>query len=392
MVDKLTPENIQRANYSFFSSRYFFGFGDENYSFGPIRIVKLLYALISFILNLLIVISLLKRKKKKFSIALVLTGNILIMNFIHTFSYSFEWVLKEDDEYKERGLYILKNGTILNKTENNDIKEKEYYLIGGLLVGNPKNMGVCKFQGFLLVFSALSQDFLINIFFYIINLPKIPSKNVIRVILLLLGYCTPLIIAFIFLLIKGLGINDKFCYIKKFDFTINEKNIVTYKVKENFILLVYSIYIIRFLNLLLSVVLLIKIIRYVKLNKLKNMYILKLSTILIVQVMTIFIGLIYRFGGSIYEGFSRKFCTIFLCINTLDGILFPLSYSLSNGVYKNLFCGISSKDSLDYISGDEEEMLSCGSTKSLIGHSPTVEKTFAMVDVKDDNNFDLSYQ
>lgn len=391
MVDKLTPENIQRANYSFYSSRYFFGFGDENYTFGPVRIVKLLYAIISFILNLLIVISLLKRKKKKFSIALILTGNILLMNFIHTFSYTFEWVLKEDDVNKDRGLYILKNGTILNRTATNDIKEN-YYLIGGLLIGNPNNMGICQFQGFLLVFSALSQDFLINIFFYIINLPKIPSQNIIRVFLLLLGYCTPLIISFIFLLIKGLGINDKFCYIKKFDFTINEKNIVTYKVKDNFIVLVYSIYIIRFLNLLLSLVLLIKIIRYVKLNKLKNMYILKLSTILIVQVVTIFIGLIYRFGGSIYEGFSRNFSTIFLCINTIDGILFPLSYSLSNGVYKNLFCGISSKDSLEYISGDEDEMLSCGSTNSLIGHSPTVEKTFAMVDVKDDNNFDLSYQ
>ena len=121
------------------------------------------------------------------------------------------------------------------------------------------------------------------------------------------------------------------------------------------------------------------------------MYILKLSAILIVQVITILLGLIYRIGSSIDEHFSRKLSNIFLCLNTLDGILFPLSYSLSNGVYRTLFCA-KRKDSKESLSEDEDEFMSYGSASSfLIVPSPTVEKTFAMVDVKDDNNFDLSY-
>ena len=133
-----------------------------------------------------------------------------------------------------------------------------------------------------------------------------------------------------------------------------------------------------------------KIIRYVKLNNLKKIYILKSSAILIIQVITIFIGLIYRIGSSINENFSRYFSRIFLCINTIDGILFPLSYSLSNGIYQNLFCISTSKDSLE--NNDEMLMNSKMDNSSFnIKKVPTNEKTLAMVDLKNDNNFDLSY-
>jgi hypothetical protein len=120
------------------------------------------------------------------------------------------------------------------------------------------------------------------------------------------------------------------------------------------------------------------------------MYILKLSAILIVQVLTILIGLIYRIFGLISESFSRNFAQIFLCINTLDAILFPLSYSLSNGIYNYLFCGISTTDGM-YLSDDQADVLSNKSTNSSQSPGNPEEKTFAMVDVKDDNNFDLSY-
>lgn len=369
MVDIFNSTNINKVGYNFYKPKYFFGFGDADYPSDVVRIIKLLYILISFILNLLIIISLLKRKKKKFSVALILTGNVLIINFIHSFSYSFEWILKR-------------------KYYNLEIENK--YEIGGLLIGNPDKLGVCKFQGFCLIFSALSQDILINIFFFIVNRPKIPSKRAI-IILILLGYFFPLIICIIYLGMNNIGINDKFCYIKKFyvDDSQNEYE-YNYKYNSQYKVSIIFIYIFRTINLIISSILLYKIIIYVKLNKLKNMYIFKLSAILIVQVITIFMGLIYRVIGAIYEPFSRGFAPIFLCINTLDGILFPLSYSLSNGVYKNLFCGISTIDSMVSLSDEENIENSC-STNSL--NSPTLsdEKTFAMVDVKTDNNFDLSY-
>ena len=375
MVDSFNSDNINKKNYNFYKPIYFFGFGDKDYSSDPVRIIKLLYILISFILNLLIIISLLKRKKKKFSIALMLTGNVLIINFIHSFCYSFEWILKEDG----KNLIIDKNG-------NSDSNiEGETYEIGGLLIGNPNNLGVCKFQGFSLIFSALSQDILINIFFYIVNRPKIPNKNLIRIILIVLGYFIPLLISLIYLLKDAIGINDKFCYIKKFYKTEN-----SYKYNDNYIISIIIIYSLRFINLIISSILLYKIIIYVKQNKLKNMYILKLSAILIVQVLTILIGLIYRIFGLISESFSRNFAQIFLCINTLDAILFPLSYSLSNGIYNYLFCGISTTDGM-YLSDDQADVLSNKSTNSSQSPGNPEEKTFAMVDVKDDNNFDLSY-
>ena len=387
MVDEINYQNILYGNYSFYSTQYFFGFSNGNYSSDPVRMIKLLYILISLILNFLIIVFLLKRKKKKFSTALILTGNILIMNFIHTFTYSFEWILKEEDERHEKALYITENGTVLNDIPN--LNDYKYYEIGGLLVGNPYNMNACKLQGFFLVFSALSQDILINIFFTIINLANIPSKKCIRLIVLILGYGFPFLTAIVYFIVDGYGINDKFCYIKKFDFSKEEK-IYTYN-KILFRVLIYLTYSFRTINLFIGIYSLVKIILYVRKNKLSNTYIFKSSSILIVQVITILVGLIYRFSGASNESFSRKFTNIFLCINTLDGILFPLSYSLSNGVYKYLFCGNKKKDSVESFVDEPDIINSSSSMNSLIRPSPTTDKTYAMIDMKESNNFDLSY-
>ncbi len=57
-----------------------------------------------------------------------------------------------------------------------------------------------------------------------------------------------------------------------------------------------------------------------------------------------------------------------------------------------MFCGgYSNKDSLETIADEEEEGKSMGHNNSTSIQNTTGEKTFAMVDVKDDNNFDLSY-
>jgi hypothetical protein len=391
MVDQLNYTNILKKDYNFFSLRYFFGIGDDNYSYDSIRIIKLLHVLINIILNLIIIISIFKKKKEKFSVALILTGNVLLINLIHTFSYSFEWVLKEEDNHHIKTLYIIENGEHFNGDNYRLLNSKKYYEVGGLLVGNIEHLGACKTQGFFLIFSAISQDILINIFFYIINLPKIPSKRKITIFLILLGYCFPLLISFFMLYLEGLGINDKYCYIAKFDVNPDDDN--PYKFKKIFPLLVYIIYGIRTSNLVISIFLLYKIIKYVKDNRLKKTYILKSSAILIVQVTIISIGLIYRLSSSINEDFSRKFSNIFLCINTLDGVLFPLSYSLSNKVFKILFRSQSKDSDLDSIDEDLDifnQKKDQNNSDSNISRNSSTQKSFALFDIKDDNNFELS--
>ena len=44
--------------------------------------------------------------------------------------------------------------------------------VGALLVGNPNHLSACHAQGFLLISSSISQDFLINIFFYMVSSSK----------------------------------------------------------------------------------------------------------------------------------------------------------------------------------------------------------------------------
>lgn len=368
----LNSDNISKGDYNFFSAAYFFGFGDDNYSYDSVRIVKLLYIFISFIFNILIIISIIKKKNRKFSIAFQLTGNILIINFIHSFSYSFEWVLKDSDHF----LKLFKDDT-----------NQSYYEVGGLLVGNMVDNVACITQGFSLVFSSLSQDILINIFFFVINRPKIPSKRRIR-LYLFIGYCFPFIICLIFLKFEEFGINDKFCFIKKFLFENEE-----YSYNENFPIIVMFIYALRLLNLIISIYLLVQIFKYVKANKLKKIYILKSSSILIIQIITILIGFLYRLISAINEEVGREITNTFLYINTLDGILFPLAYSLSYGIFQNLFCE-EKRNTTETITTDEDEETIRNNETNQIQNTisrVTTGKTFAMVDIKDDNNFDLSY-
>jgi hypothetical protein len=320
MADNEIIEKIKKGE-NVFSLSDFFGITDLP------RLIKLVYAIICLILNLLIIISIIKSKTKKFSVAWQLTGNILLMNFIHSSAYLLNWVSTEKIKIDEKG-------NIVDENESGNI-----YKVGGLLIGDLHHMGMCLTQAFLLVFSALSQDFSIIIFFYIINLEKIPSKKKIQIVLLLLAYCFPFLFSLIYLILGQLGLNDRFCYVKKFGFELQENgqykfyfNGVTYEV------LIYIIYIFRTTYLVVSLWLLYKIIKFINENNKSKMYILKSSAILILQMITIILGFIYRISGNFSDTFSTFFATPFLFINTLDAIFFPLYFSLTNGVYKILFC------------------------------------------------------
>ena len=123
------------------------------------------------------------------------------------------------------------------------------------------------------------------------------------------------------------------------------------------------------------------------------MYLFKTYFILIVQVITITFGFIYRISHVTSNHNKKALSNVFLCINTLDGILFPLSYCLSNGIFTHLFCNknfnVSTNSMLSEGGGNNNAILDESSSSS---HRTNEEdKTFAMVDVKYDNNFDLSY-
>jgi len=319
---KKTLEKIKKGE-NVFKLNEFFGIGDSPH------LIKLGYAIICLILNLLIIISIIKSKTKKFSVAWALTGNILLMNFIHSSSYLLNW----SSTIK---INIDEDGKFVNENESGN-----FYKVGGLLVGDLEHMGVCKTQAFLLVFSALSQDVSIIIFFYIINLESIPSKKHILIILLLLAYCFPFSFSLIYLLLGQLGLNDRFCYVKKFRF---EEPLVKgdyYKFYFNgtiYEILIYIIYIFRTIYLIVGLWLFFKIIKFVHENNKSKIYILKSSALLILQMITIILGFIYRVSGNFSDAFSTFFATPFLFINTLDAIFFPLYFSLTNGVYKILFC------------------------------------------------------
>ena len=91
-----------------------------------------------------------KKAKRAIPLANWVMITVLIVNFIHTFAYFFEWVVKKEV------------GTVY--TEVGEVK-KFNATVGALLVGNPNKMSSCHAQGFLLISSSISQDFLINVFF-----------------------------------------------------------------------------------------------------------------------------------------------------------------------------------------------------------------------------------
>ena len=136
-VDEFNPANIENGmNYKF--DKYFFS-GDK------IRSVIIVYIIISLIFNVLYLISfisILRRKPKK-RIHLILMSNILLINFVHTFSYLYEWIIQNVNN--NSSLYIDNNGI---KCVKQNCNNSDYNRIGGLLVGNMDNMTACKTQAF----------------------------------------------------------------------------------------------------------------------------------------------------------------------------------------------------------------------------------------------------
>ena len=341
------------------------------------------------VLYLISFISILRRKPKK-RIHLILMSNILLINFVHTFSYLYEWILQNVNN--NSSLYIDNNGI---KCDKPDCNNSENHRIGGLLVGNMDNMAACKTQAFFLVFSSLSQDIIINIFFYLINKTNKLKQKIIILFLIGAGYAFPIVFSVIYLVIGAFGLNDKFCFIKKFDFVedmeLTKENQTKYKLDKNYIPLICLFYLIRIINIVISGGFLYKIVNYVAKNKLRKMYIFKSFSFLFVQIITIIIGIIYTLGGMINTKFSRNFVDVYLIVNTIDGVIFPLSSYFANKMYKLLCRNDDGDYSIDLLSSDSTDNDITTNNMTLQNQAKAEDKTVT-TNIKDTrNNFDLTY-
>ena len=315
-------DDINDPNYSILNAYNFFIAGDY------VRVIIFLYIVFSFILNLIIIIAIFI-SKKKLSFISKITLSIMGINFIHTFTYIYQWVVNIPD----------KSLKIENET------------VGFLLTGNPNNMIACHTQAFFLISSSISQDFLINIFFYLINKSNLPNIIYIWLAVLILAFILPLFFTLMLLMVGALGINDRFCYVNKYVYNHNNPS-KRYELYDYFRLWVTIVYSVRTVNLIFSLYIFFKIIKYIMKKKLKLIYIFKMAYILLIQLVTISIGIIYRISSFFSRTFSANFSSLYLILNTIDGVLFPFSFIIANGMHKILYKKITGKN---WAGGEEEE-------------------------------------
>ena len=210
--------------------------------------------------------------------------------------------------------------------------------VGALLTGNPSHIFSCKLQGFLLIFSSISQDFLINIFFYLVNTKDFIEKNV-KYSIYILGLLFPFLFTLFLEIVGAIGINDEFCYVKKFGFEIIKNNIeeyVKYRYFSGFQIYVMIVYFIRIINFCVTCYFLKTILNYVTKENMPKYYIFKSIIIPIIQLFTIGIGVLYRFLNIASHEFSVNMAGPYLILNTSDGVLFPIGYIIQNSIITNI--------------------------------------------------------
>ena len=346
-----------------------------NFFSGYERIIIIIFGILSLILNLIIIISICLSKNKNISIIIRLTSSILLVNFIHIVSYSFQWVIcKKENKNNDD-----------NVSNKNDSVEYEIAL---LLDGSTNNY-ICNFQSFLILSSSLSQDYLIILFFFIVN-----YKEIIKIIYInlfnILAILFSISISTIFTVQKALGVNDDFCFIKKFQKKKNN-NYSPYEKYNIYAIIIYSI---KGINFIISLFLFIIILKYIVKQK-TIIYLFNKLSILLIQLFKLFIVLCYRIPNFFFKEYPDDLRKIYAILSTLDGVLMPLAYILSNDLFYNL-CKIrnmskttvtSSYTDLDFdvpnfpILPENEEKESVPQSNFAI--NPIINNT---------NNFDFSFE
>lgn len=333
------------------------------------RIIILIYALLSFILNIIIIVSIYLAKNKKISNIIKITGSILVVNFINIFSYTFEWVVCKDDLNEQKKIIEL-------------------------LVGDSESNGLCQLQSLLILFSSVCQDYLMILFFFLVNRRKEIEPMIIN-ILIFLCIIFPLIISLIYLKIGAFGVNDDFCYLKKFEKI--ENKIDYYKDYEQFIIYFIITYGIRTINFSVTIYFFINISKYIIKEKHSFKYIFQKLSIFFIQLFKLFVIIVYRIitlilGNKSFETVGK----IYNILSTVDGVLMPLAYILLNEIFCSFFN--KNKGRKFTIDDNEEDLI----PNSLTTPQKKVEETIISSSVNkgnfvgenlfyNSNNFDLTY-
>ena len=312
---------IEDSNYNFFSVNGFFGINDH------IRLTILSFILLSLILNIIIFTILLKRKKTKktggFSLSGILTFNILTVNFIHNLSYIFNWVIKD------------------NTTEYRKDPDKPGLNVGALLIGSPSKYYPCIFQGFLLIFFSMSQDFIINIFFAFVNMEGKEKRFPFIIVIAIIGYIFPFFITLIYVNFALIGINEKVCYIAKYTYKIDKNGKVKYFPEKNYDIFKAIIFIIRGINYFITLLFGIRAIRYIKRSKKKDKKVEKLLSslpVIAIVFFTLSIYLIFRIIFFMNSRLEEKYMDIYLILNSVDAVLLPIVFFINHGIYRYFCC------------------------------------------------------
>ena len=344
-------------------------FSFMNFFSGYERILIIIFGILSLILNLIISISIILSKNKNISIIIRLTSSILLVNFIHIISYSFQWVICK------------------KKNDNNKNDSEEYEI--GLLLGGLTNNYICNFQSFLILSSSLSQDYLIILFFFIVN-----YKKIIKIIYInlfnILAILFSIFISTIFTLQKALGVNDDFCFIKKFE----KKNNNNYSPYEKYNIYAIIIYSIKGINFIISLCLFIIILKYLLKEK-TIIYLFNKLSILLIQLFKLFIVLCYRIPNFFFKEYPDDLRKIYAILSTLDGVLMPLAYILSNDVFNNL-CKLGNiskrRVTSSYTDGDIDAsnfpILPENEEKDIVPQSHITVNPI----INNTNNFDFSFE
>ena len=344
-------QNITNKNYDFFSTDYFFGLDDD-----PTRLIIMIFILISFILTIFIIFMLRNYRKNRdftsFSLSGVLSLNILIENFLRTFSYIFNWLIKND-----------------NTKFNEDN-------VGALLNGNPSDFNLCILQGFFLLFLSISQDIIINIFFSFVNMEQRQIKHLYIIILLIAGYIFPACVTIYYYKFDMIGINEKFCYIEKYSFDIIDDE-VTYEKQKDYKIYILYIFLIRSFNFLLTLIFITKAMIYLKNSKKdendkKAGKLISSLPVIFVSCFTLFIELIFRILSFIDIEFEEKLVGIYVIMNSIDSILLPLAFFLKHKIYRYFCCCLTTKN--DNNDGNNDSSIKDIEISTLIPHGKYTEQ------------------
>jgi hypothetical protein len=311
--------NAVDINYS--TASVFFGISD------CYRLVVNILAIISFVLNSIVMFVTCNQKKDKvYSLSGILTWNILIFNFLHTCSYIINWFTKFETE-------------------------KEGINIGYLLF----NTAFCKIQAFCLIFFSISQDFLMNILFSYVIFEEKNRKYLFSFILGFAGYIFPFMVTIFYSRLDILGIDEQYCYISKYFFLedqIESGKEIEYITKHNISYYIYYkliIAMIRGINFFITFFFIIKAIKYIKRNETskkeekkkinkKKERIRSFLPLVVIGFTVLFFYLVFEIISIIKSEFGATRTRIYLIINSIESVLLPFAFSYKHNIYIYLFC------------------------------------------------------